>query len=138
MLNFRICIKIISKNDIYFRPRLFISTNCCKVLSKGFWIEKGIVSCFLFFLLIHTTALDKMQVEEVHDFFFQKITYEEISAILQGIYPSVREYSVKLTKIFCRKKKGIFSRIFQDHVRTIISETVAVVQKNFYKTYFFE
>ena len=54
-----------------------------------------------------------MQVEEVHDFFFQKITYEEISAILQGIHPSVRGYSVKLTKIFCKKKREFFPGSFK-------------------------
>ena len=47
--NFQICIKIISKNDIFFRPRLLFSTNCWKGLSKEFWIEKVIVSCFYFF-----------------------------------------------------------------------------------------
>ena len=34
--------------------------------------------------------MDKMQVEEMRDLFSQKITYEDISAILQAIYPSVR------------------------------------------------
>ena len=48
-------------------------------------------------------AMDKMQVEEVLDFLSQKITYEEITAILLAIYPSVREYSVKSTKRFCKK-----------------------------------
>ena len=41
--------------------------------------------------------MDKMQVEEMHDFLSQKITYEEISAILLAIYRSVRGYSVKST-----------------------------------------
>ena len=47
--------------------------------------------------------MDKMQVEEMHDFLSQKITYEEISAIQLVIYPSVRGYSVKSTKRFCNK-----------------------------------
>ena len=55
--------------------------------------------------------MDKMQTEKVRDFFSQKITYEKILAILQAIYPNVREYSVKLTKRFC-KKRGISPRIF--------------------------
>ena len=42
--------------------------------------------------------MDKPQLEEMRDFFSQKITYEEISAILQAIYPSVRGYSVKSAK----------------------------------------
>ena len=45
-LNFWICIKTVSKNDIYFRPRVFFSTSCHKGLSKGFLIEKDIVSSF--------------------------------------------------------------------------------------------
>ena len=73
--------------------------------------------------------MDKMQVEEMRDFFSQKI-----SAILQTIYPSAREYSVKSTKRLC-KNNGISSRIFQDHLRTMISKAVAEVQKNFYKIY---
>ena len=48
-LNFWICFKITSKNDIYFRPRLFLSTNCYKGLSKGCWIKKDILSSFYFF-----------------------------------------------------------------------------------------
>ena len=39
--------------------------------------------------------MDKMQEEEMCDFFSQKIIYEEISAKLQAMYPSVRGYSVK-------------------------------------------
>ena len=79
------------------------STNCFKGLRKGFWIETIIVSCFYFFDSFMQQAMDKMQVEEVLDFLSQKITYEEISAILLAIYPSVREYSVKSTKRFCKK-----------------------------------
>ena len=36
-----------------------------------------------------------MQLEEMRDFFSQKIIYEETSVKLQAIYPSVRGYSVK-------------------------------------------
>ena len=81
-----------------------------------------------------------MQVEEMRDFFSQKNTFEEISAILQTRHPCIRGYSVKLIKPFCeKKKKGISSGISQDHVRAMISEAVADdVQKNFYKIYFFE
>ena len=57
--------------------------------------------------------MDKMQVEKMRDFFYQKKTYEVISA-------------------------WISPRIFQDHVQTMISEAVAEVQKNFYKIYFLE
>ena len=72
------------------------------------------------------------------DFFSQKATFEEISAILQTRHPSIREYPVKSIKSFC-EKKGISSEISQDHVRAMISEAVADdVQKNFYKIYFFE
>ena len=72
------------------------------------------------------------------DFFSQKTTFEEISAILQTRHPSIREYPVKSIKPFC-EKKGISSEISQDHVRAMISEAVADdVQKNFYKIYFFE
>ena len=92
--------------------------------------------CDFFSQIIHTTT-DKMQVEEMCDFFSQIITYEEVNAILQAIYPSVRGYSVKPTKQFCQKK-GISPRIFQDHARKIIFEAVAEVQKNFDKIYFFE
>ena len=61
-----------------------------------------------------------MQAEEMCDFVSHKITYEEISPILQAIYPNARGYSVKSTKQFCKKKKkGISPRIFQDHERTI-------------------
>ena len=72
-----------------------------------------------------------MQVEEILDFFSQKETFEEISAILQTRHPGVRGYSVKLIKPFC-KKKEISPGITQEHVRAIISEEVAnYVQKNF-------
>ena len=54
--------------------------------------------------------MGKMQVEEMRDFLSQKI-----SAILRTMYPSAREYSVKLTKQLC-KNNGISSRIFQDNV----------------------
>ena len=81
--------------------------------------------------------MDKIQVEEMHDFLSQKITYEEISAILLAIYRSVRGYSVKSTKRFCQKNE-ISPRIFQDYVRSIISEAVGEFPKNFYKIYFFE
>ena len=81
--------------------------------------------------------MDKMQVEEMDDFLSQKITYEEISAILLAIYRSVKGYSVKLIKRFCQKNE-ISPRIFQDHVRSIISEAVEEFPKNFYKIYFFE
>ena len=39
--------------------------------------------------------MDKMQVEINCDFLSQKITYEEISVILQAIYPSLTGYSIK-------------------------------------------
>ena len=49
--------------------------------------------------------MDKIQLEKMRDFFPQKITYEEISAILLAIILSVgvRRYSVKSTKRFCKK-----------------------------------
>ena len=46
--------------------------------------------------------MDKMQVEEMRDFFSQEITYEKISAILQAIYSCIRGYSVKSVKQFCK------------------------------------
>ena len=74
----------------------------------------------------------------MRNFFSQKKTFEEISAILQARHPDVRGYSVKLIKPFCEKKE-ISPVISQDHVRAMISEAVADdVQKNFYKIYFFE
>ena len=78
-----------------------------------------------------------MQVEKMHDFLSQKITYKERSAILLAVYPSVRGYSVKSTKRFWNKN-GISPRIFHDHVRTMISEAVAEFPKNLHKIYFFE
>ena len=47
--------------------------------------------------------MNKVQVEEIRDFFYQKITYEKISAILQVIYSTIRGYSVKSVKRFCKK-----------------------------------
>ena len=47
-MNFSICIKVIFKHNIYFRLRLFFSSNSCRGLRKVFWIEKDIVSCFQF------------------------------------------------------------------------------------------
>ena len=61
--------------------------------------------------------MHKMQVEEILDFFSQKETFEEISAILQTRHPGVRGYSVKLSKPFCKKKRN-FSR---DHSRPCAS-----------------
>ena len=49
--------------------------------------------------------MHKMQVEEMRDFFSQKNTFEEISAILQTRHPCIRGYSVKSIKPFCEKKK---------------------------------
>ena len=43
MLNFRICDKVFSG------PGYFFSTYCFRSLSKGFWIERDILSCFYFF-----------------------------------------------------------------------------------------
>ena len=71
---------------------------------------------FLFFQFIHTTAVDKMQVKEICDFFSQKITYEKISAILQVIYSSMRGYSVKSVKRFCKKMEffpGSFNTMWE-------------------------
>ena len=80
-----------------------------------------------------------MQVEEIRDFFSQKNTFEEISAILQTRHPCIRGYSVKSIKPFCKKKKGISSWISQDHMQAMISEATADdVQKMMYKIYFFE
>ena len=77
--------------------------------------------------------MHQMQREETCDFFSQKNTLEEISAILQTRHPCIRGYSVKSTKPFC-EKKVIFSGISQEHVQAMISEAVADdVQKNFYK-----
>ena len=56
---------------------------------------------FLFFRFIHTAAIDKMEVEEMSDFFSQRITYEEIGAILPAMYPRVREYFIN----FATKKE---------------------------------
>ena len=82
--------------------------------------------------------MHKMQVEEIRDFFSQKNTFEEISAILQTRHPCIKGYSVKSIKTFC-KKKGISSGISQDHMQAMISEAVADdVQKMMYKIYFFE
>ena len=77
-----------------------------------------------------------MQVEEMRDFFHPKKTDEEISAILQARHPGLREYSVKLIKHFCKKKKEFLPGSLK-HVRAMISEAVAEVQNNFYKIYFF-
>ena len=49
--------------------------------------------------------MHNMQVEEMRDFFSQKNTIEEISAILETRHPCIRGYSVKLIKPFCEKKK---------------------------------
>ena len=65
-----------------------------------------------------------MQVEEMRDFFSQKNTFEEISAILQTRHPCIRGYSVNLIKPFCQKK-GFSSQISQDHMQVMISEAVA-------------
>ena len=58
---------------------------------------------FSFFQFIQTAAMDKVQVEEMCDLVSQKITYEEISAILPAVYPSARGYSVKSTKRFWKR-----------------------------------
>ena len=52
--------------------------------------------------------MHKMQVEEMRDFFSQKNTIEEISAILQTRHPCIRGYSVKSIKPFCEKKRNLF------------------------------
>ena len=57
------------------------------------------------FWFIHTKTMHKMQVEEMRDFFSQKNTIEEISAILKTRHPCIRGYSVKSIKPFCEKKK---------------------------------
>ena len=44
--------------------------------------------------------MDKMQVEINCDFLSQKITYEEISVILQAIYPSLTGHSIKKWNFF--------------------------------------
>ena len=83
--------------------------------------------------------MHNMQVEEMRDFFSQKNTTEEISAILETRHPCIRGYSVKFIKPFCEKKKGISLGISQDHVRAMISEAVTDdVKKTFHKIYFFE
>lgn len=53
----------------------------------------------------------------MRDSFSQKITYEEISAITQKIYPSVGGFYLKSTKQFYQKKE-ISPRIIHDHEQT--------------------
>ena len=88
-----------------------------------------------FFRFIHTETMNKMQVEEIRDFFSQKSTFEEISVILQTRHPCIRGYSAKSTKSF-REKKRISSGISQEHVRATISKAVAddVQNGGFYNT----
>ena len=50
-LNFPICIKIISKNDIYFRPRLFFQPIAVKVWARNFELRKIL---WVFIFLIHS------------------------------------------------------------------------------------
>ena len=60
--------------------------------------------------------MDKIQVEEVRDFFSQKITYEKINAMLQATYSSIRGYTVKSVKQFCKKMKflqGFFNTMWE-------------------------
>ena len=57
--------------------------------------------------------MDKMQVEEMRDFLSQKITCEEISAILMAIYYSVRGYYVKSNKQFCKNEKEFLPGSFK-------------------------
>ena len=60
--------------------------------------------------------MHKMQVEEMRDFFSQKNTIEEISAILKTRHPCIRGYSVKSIKPFCKKRN-----LFQDLSRPFAS-----------------
>ena len=57
--------------------------------------------------------MDKMQAEEMRDFLSQKMIYEEIGVILMAIYYSVRGYSVKTNKQFCKKKKELLPGSFK-------------------------
>ena len=47
-LNFRIFIKIISKSDIYFRPRLFFQLIAVKVWARDFGLRKILWVVFIF------------------------------------------------------------------------------------------
>ena len=47
--------------------------------------------------------MDRMQVEEMRDFFSKNVTYEKMRTILQAIYSSIRGYTVKLVKRFSKK-----------------------------------
>ena len=49
--------------------------------------------------------MNKMQVEEMHHFFSQKITYKGINALLHVIYLSVNRYSVKSGGLLLKKLK---------------------------------
>ena len=78
-----------------------------------------------------------MQVEEMRDFFSQKTTFEEIRAIPQTRHPWIRGYLSSQSNLF--PKKGISSKISQDHMQAMISEAVADDgQRIMFKIYFFE
>ena len=57
--------------------------------------------------------MHKTQVEEMHEFFSQKKTCEEVSAILQARHPPIRGYSIKSVKCFCQKKWNFSQDLFK-------------------------
>ena len=132
--NFSIYIKIISKQNIYLG---YFSNQELYRFEEDLLDWERYCELVPYFLFIHTETMHKMQVKEMRDFLSQKNTFKEISAIIQTRHPCIRGYSVKSIKPFC-EKKGISSRISQDHVWAMISEAVAdEVQKELLQNLYF-
>ena len=78
-----------------------------------------------------------MQVEEMRDFFSQKKNLWKNKCNTTGKASWRKRILYQVDQTFLQKNENS-PRISQEHVRTLISEAVAEVQKNFYKIYFFE
>ena len=75
-------------------PGYFFQQIAVKVRARDFGLTK-ILWVVLLFWFIYTTAMDKIQVEEMHDIFSQKITYE----LPQNLLFWVIEYTI-FVKLF--------------------------------------
>ena len=70
--------------------------------------------------------MDRVNVEEIVQFFGEQKTYKHISIILQDRYNGERRFSEKPIKRFC-KKHGLSPRISQDYVDEVVSNAVEEV-----------
>ena len=70
--------------------------------------------------------MERLDANEIVQFFKQKKTYEEISILLQNRFPGQKGFSVTSIKRFC-KNHGISPRVSSNYVEEVVGAAVEEV-----------